>query len=99
MLAGSASEVSHSSWEESFLLDCSGTCRVSLAEMPEQARNIKSCSRACRDTLAEALICDPHDHACMAQHGRMTHSSSSTSRRQTPVWMTSWILSLVPSER
>ena len=27
------------------------------------------------------------------------HSSSSTKRRQTPAWMTSWILSLVPSDR
>jgi hypothetical protein len=99
MLAGSASKVSHSSWEERFLLDCSGTCRASLAEMPDQARNKYSCSGACREPLAEALICDPHDHACTAQRGRMTHSSSSTSRRQTPVWMTSWILSLVPSER
>ncbi len=27
------------------------------------------------------------------------HSSSSTRRRHTPAWMTSWILSLVPSDR
>ena len=27
------------------------------------------------------------------------HRSSSTRRRQTPAWITSWILSLVPSDR
>lgn len=74
----------------------SSSQQIQQTRLAWQARaSLSGTSLVIRATVARQQV----HPSCEARGRGGTHSSSSTRRRHTPELMTSWILSLVPSDR